>query len=483
MKTMPAPLYLVIDQGGQSSRALVFNGQGDMLSQASVAIETFRQDSGRVEHAADDIISSITSAIEQCTRNVEPGSIDCAGLACQRSSIVCWDRESGAALSPVLSWQDTRAGDSLIELSTQADEIHTLTGLFLSPHYGASKLRWCLDHLPEVRNAHKNGRLAMGPLSSFILFRLLEEQPILVDPVCASRTLLCNLESFDWDKTLLDLFGIPQSCLPRCVPNQFNYGHLQVGSCAIPLKVSTGDQAAALFMSGPPDDETVYINIGTGAFLQRVLGKVPLAIPKLLSSVVWRSNSAISYVLEGTVNGAASALQKISHELNINDQQQRELFDRGLLALEKPLLFLNGVSGVGSPYWRSEFDSRFVGEGNTLEKLTAVLESIVFLIQANLDEMEKYIDAPGRIVVSGGLSAMTGLCQRLASLSGLPVERSDNQEATALGLAWLLSRPAEFVDGEMTRFKPQPNPVLKKHYEQWRFYMSEGLEDTEKVTR
>ena len=473
MNTQPAPTYLVIDQGGQSSRALLFNRQGTILSQASVAIETFREGPRRVEHDAEEIISSITGAIAQCTETIEPESIDCVGLACQRSSIVCWDRESGEALSPVLSWQDTRASDSLTRLSSLADNIHSLTGLFLSAHYGASKLRWCLDHLPEVRKARKDERLAFGPLSSFILFRLLEERPLLVDPVCASRTLLWNLQSLDWDLTLLDLFDIPKNCLPRCVANQFNYGHLKIGSREIPLQVSTGDQAAALFMSGTPDAETAYINIGTGAFLQRRIDLGTPGAPLLLSSVVWQSNEELSYVLEGTVNGAASALQKISDELSVNDQQLREILAKEPLTFEKPLLFLNGISGIGSPYWRSEFASRFIGEGSTPDKLLAVLESIVFLIQANLDEMDKYIDSPRHIVVSGGLSAVKGLCQRLASLSALPVQRTENQEATALGLACLLSGSTDFVEGSVTHYEPLPDPNLEKRYEQWCSYMSE----------
>ncbi len=472
-KRKPGPLYLVIDQGGQSSRALLFDQQRNIISQAAVAIETKREGAQQVEHDAEEIIASISSAIAQCCATVEPESIDCVGLACQRSSIVCWDRESGEPLSPVLSWQDTRASDTLNKLSSLTDDIHSLSGLFLSAHYGASKLRWCLEHLPEVSKAHKQERLAFGPLSSFILFRLLEERPLLVDPVCASRTLLWNLQTLDWDKTLLDLFDIPQNCLPCCVANQFNYGHLQIGRLKIPLKVSTGDQAAALFMSGMPDAETVYINIGTGAFLQRKIDQGAANAPRLLSSVVWQSDNELSYVLEGTVNGAASALQKISDELKINDEQLREILAREPLEFEKPLLFLNGISGLGSPYWRSEFESRFIGEGSTPDKLLAVLESIVFLIQANLDEMDRYIDSPQRIVVSGGLSAVTGLCQRLASLSGLAVQRTENQEATAQGLACLLSASTDCVEGNMKQFKPLPDPEFEKRYAQWCFYMSE----------
>ncbi len=464
-------VYLAIDQGGQSSRALVFNQQGEILVQASIAIETFRDGPDRVEHSAEELITSIHDAIRQCIKGIAAETIESVGLACQRSSIVCWDRFTGAALSPVLSWQDRRASHSLEALCSQTDNIHAMTGLFPSPHYGASKLRWCLDNLPEVQTAQQLGRLAFGPLSSFILFSLLDERPMLVDPVCASRTLLWNLRTRDWDQMLMGLFNIPLDCLPRCVANRFDYGHLNIGSCAIPLKVSSGDQAAALYMSGTPDSGTVYVNIGTGAFLQRVFNNEALITPTLLSSVIWQSDNEISYALEGTVNGAASALHQISTEYGLSKEVWHDLLKQGLQSVTTPPLFLNGVSGVGSPYWIAEFKSRFIGEGSTVEKLVAVVESIVFLIQANLDEMNSYLDAPGRIVVSGGLSALDGLCQRLASLSGLPVERTKNKEATARGLACLLARSSQFNDPGYTQFQSISNAGLEKRYAQWRAYM------------
>ncbi|MFT5133557.1 MAG: glycerol kinase [Gammaproteobacteria bacterium] len=467
------PLYLVIDQGGQSSRALVFNKEGDILTQGSHPIKTIRNGPDKVEHVADEILSSIHASIDLCLDGIDPELIESIGLACQRSSIVCWDKTSGSALSPVLSWQDRRAGESLDKLSAQAEIIHSSTGLFLSPHYGASKLRWCLEHLPAVNTAREEGRLAFGPLSSFILFNLLEEHPFLVDPVCASRTLLWNLGTRDWDQMLLDLFKIPLSCLPHCVPNQFAYGHMKIASCAIPLKVSTGDQPAALFMSGPPDKDTIYINIGTGAFLQSVVNIKALITPTLLSSVVWQSDNDINYVLEGTVNGAASALQQIGEELSVSQLEMHELLSDGLRIVKTPPLFLNGVSGVGSPFWLPDLKSEFIGEGNKTEKLVAVVESIVFLIQANLDEMTKHIDAPKRIVVSGGLSALDGLCQRLASISGLPLERTENQEATARGLAYLLSMSSTFEGVSHSKFMPGSDLDLEQRYEQWYKYMNQ----------
>ena len=167
-----------------------------------------------------------------------------AGLATQRSSIVCWDRVSGQALSPVISWQDRRAHEWLTRFALHAEEIHATTGLMLSAHYGASKLRWCLDHLPAVAQAQSEGRLAFGPLASYLVFRLTEERTLAVDPANAARTLLWNIKTLNWDEGLLHLFSIPASALPPCVPTRHHFGHLVAAGQRIPLALVSGDQSA-----------------------------------------------------------------------------------------------------------------------------------------------------------------------------------------------------------------------------------------------
>ncbi|MBI2993588.1 MAG: hypothetical protein HYY48_05360 [Gammaproteobacteria bacterium] len=469
---MNNPLYLAIDQGGHASRALVFDRSGAIIRTASRDIETNRKGIDHVEHDPDALLDSITGAIDEVL-NVrdDHGALEiaAAGFATQRSSIVCWDRRDGTALSPVISWQDRRAADWLDPFRGRAGEIHERTGLVLSPHYGAGKLRWCLDHLPAVREARDQGQLACGPLASFILFRLLRERPFVADPANASRTQLWDFRKRGWAPSLLELFGVPTGVLPACVPSRHRYGTLDTRAGPLPVEVCTGDQSAALFAFGEPCADNIYINAGTGAFLQRVTGKVPLYSPQLLSSVVWQSGAEAEYALEGTVNGAGSALRQVGGELAIPNDQLDALVARALVEVREPPLFLNGVSGLGSPFWRADFQSRFIGDGNAVEKLAAVAESIVFLVQANLDEMTKCAGAAARIVISGGLAKLNGQCQKLADLSGIPVERPRVEEATARGLAFLLAGwPAAWcaVPGG-TRFPPSAHPALAARYRRW----------------
>ncbi len=473
MNPTPAPpdgaLYLAIDQGGHASRALVFDGQGRIVASDFQPIDVTHPHNGWAEHDPAQLITSLHTAISNTMYRLgERGSsVVAAGLATQRSSVVCWDKHSGAALSPVISWQDRRAHAWLQQFAEHGEKIHRSTGLFLSAHYGASKLRWCLDHLPAVQAAHQNDTLACGPLASFVLFHLLEERPLLADPANASRTLLWNIKTRDWDDELLALFGVPHTLLPRCVPTRHGFGHLRAGGHTIPLTIATGDQSAALFGFGPPQPDTVYINMGTGAFIQRTTGRHPTH-PRLLTSIAFQEDKQTTYTLEATINGAGSALDWASKALGLRDTATRLA---EWLANDSALpLFLNGVSGLGAPFWIPDFASRFVGEGEPWEKIVAVVESIVFLLYTNLAEMEALHAPAHRIIISGGLAALNGMCQRLADLSGLPVHRPAECEATARGTAFLLAggTPAWPETGTAITFTPVQNPPLAQRFQRWR---------------
>lgn len=429
-----------------------------------------------VEQDPDALVVSLRAVITQVIASLgaRAGKIVSAGIATQRSSMVCWDRHTGEALSPVISWQDRRAHDWLNQFSAQTQAVHQRTGLMLSAHYGASKMRWCLDHLPAVAAAGREGRLVMGPLASFLLFRLLEEKPLLADPANASRTLLWNLRALDWDPWLLELFGIPAQTLPRCVPTRHAFGTLCVNEHRLPLTIATGDQSAALFALGAPAVDAAYINVGTGAFIQRVFQQPP-DTSGLLNSVVYRDAERALYVLEGTVNGAGAALRWAEQEWGLKDVEAQ--LPAWLARAGDIPLFLNGVGGLGAPFWAAVFASRLIGDGEPWQKACAVAESVVFLLQTNLEAMQKMAPAPKRLFVTGGLARLYGLCQRLSDLSGLPVYRPAEHEATARGTAYLLAGLSENWPEEKpgVSFMPEPNPELVRRYKDWRAEMNRAL--------
>jgi glycerol kinase len=463
--------YLVLDQGGHASRALLFASDGALIASASAPIATRRNDLGHVEHDPDEVVNSLQRALNTVCDPLAPGSrVQAAGLATQRSSMVCWHRHSGEALSPVISWQDRRNATWLERLAPCAAEIRARTGLVLTPHYGASKMRWCIDHLPAVQQAAANGELVMGPLASFLVCRLVAGRPLLADPANASRTQLWALATRDWSPELLTLFGIDATVLPRAVTSRYAYGDLTTPGGPVPLTVVTGDQSAVPFAFGALDPATAYLNLGTGAFAQRAVpGTLPDA-PRLLVSVVWSDATRVDYLLEGTVNGAASALDWLATREHMPVGKLLATADRALAAGETPPLFINGVSGLGAPFWVSELESRFIGAGSAGARVLAVLESIAFLLQANLEELTAHGPPLARLLVTGGLSANEYLCGCLGSLSNLPVDRADDPEATSRGLARLVAgdAAANWPVADAARQSPLANPGLSARYRHWR---------------
>ena len=435
-----AEFWLALDQGGHASRALVFSASGEVAAQASVAISTHNVPHGHVEHDPDEVVGSLRKAIDDASVQLPARStIRAAGLATQRSSMVCWSRRTGRALSPVISWQDRRNASWLERLADKGDRIRKLTGLRATPHYGASKMRWCLDHLPAVAAAAAAGDLVMGPLASFLLHRLLNERPLVADPANASRTQLWALATRDWSPELLALFGIDARVLPEAVPSTYAYGTLGTRRCPVPLTVTTGDQSAVPFAFGPLDSGIAYVNLGTGAFIQRPVSGAPPEAPRLLVSVVWSDAARVDYLLEGTVNGAGSALAWLAEHEGVDLRTLLAEAEQSLASGETPPLFINGVSGLGSPYWISNLESRFIGTGSRGARVLSVLESIVFLLKDNLDAMAGHGPPLAGLVVTGGLSANDYLRQCLGSLAQLPVRHAHDPEATARGLARLLA--------------------------------------------
>jgi len=470
-------LVLAIDQGTHASRALVVDEAGRAVTRGVREIALAHPQPDWAEQDGEEIVASIFDAVAQALRSLGARSaeVSCAGLASQRSNAVCWDRVSGKALSPVFSWQDRRAHAWIAALEKEhGDAVHRKTGLYLSPHYGASKLRWALDELPAVRAALAAGTLAWGPMASFLAFRLLKERPFLAEPQCAARTQLWNIHERDWDPELLALFGLPAGFLPRSVPTIHDWGTLETSGLSVPLTAVNGDQSAAVFAFGWPEEDCAYVNIGTSAFVQRALTRSPGHVPRQLTGIILSDRDLTVYMVEGNVNGAGTALAWLEETLGIRDVTAQ--LPAWLERDATPPLFLNGIAGLGGPFWRADFVSRFEGEGEPWQKAVAVVESIAFLLQANIDHMARYVPPARRMRVSGGVSRLDGLCRRLAAVSGLPVHRREDPEASARGIAYLAAgRPAGWsAAGGEDVFAPAADPGLRARYRRWLALMQEA---------
>jgi glycerol kinase len=440
---------------------LALNENGRFLTAAFCEVRLQRHGYELDEQDANEIIASVHEVVQTVLGNsrVRRLGVSCAGLATQRSSVVAWDKRTGEPLGPLLSWQDRRAAEWLSGFNTHADQIKERTGLQLSPHYGASKLRWYLDHLPAAKQALREGSLAFGPLASFLLFHLLKDQPLWVDHANASRTQLWNLQSRNWDPWLLDLFGVPLETLPLCRPICHNYGLLRTAE--IPMTAVNGDQTAAIYSLGRPRRDTAIVNIGTGAFVLIPTGAEIMRHSALLSGLASSTKDWGEYIIEGTVNGAGAALDWAAKKWDLPNLTTQ--LSTWLLREDDFPLFINTIGGLGSPWWQSGPSPTVLGDGEPWQRAVAVAESIVFMLQTNLEAMAKAGLTASRLQISGGLARFDGLCQRLASLAQLPVYRPAETEATCRGIAWLAAgSPSRWPKpGRGRVFKPQPNQALE----------------------
>lgn len=454
--------FLAIDQGGHASRALVYNSNGALVESTYCEIETLEKPGNIVEHDANAFLASVTKVLDELAQKLGKNltHISSAGLACQRSSIVCWNRENGKALSPVISWQDRRTADDLHRYSAHRELIQNKTGLLLNPHYGASKMRWCLENLPAIADAEHQGALVMSPVASYLLFHLLEQHPIVVDPANAGRTLIYDYKTGNWCDELLTVFGIKENTLPTCVNSIHSYGTIALHGHEIDFKLCTGDQSAAVFYSGMPQPDSLYINAGTGAFVQQIQNSLfDDDKSGLLKSIVFLDENQRLYVREGTVNGAGRALQWYAEKTGCPDYTKH--LENWLNDFDSPPLFLNAIAGVGSPFWAT-FDSHFSRECSTEEGFVAIVESILFLLQSNINLFSHF----QRIYISGGLSNSALFCQHLADLSSVVVCRQKVHEATAKGIFMLLSKTESSPEIEK-EFIPHENGPLNQRFAYW----------------
>lgn len=430
----PRSGWLALDQGGHASRAFLFDENGRIVGDAEVAITTRSPAGDRVEHDAIELVSSIDGAARRVLAERPDVRPIAAGLATQRSSIVCWNRRTLEPLSPVLSWQDRRNAAWLETLQPDAQAIRDITGLPLSPHYGASKMRWCLDELSAVRDAAQSGELVMGPLATFIASRLVG-RTVAADPANASRTLLYDVRRGAWSKDMLARFELHESWLPECGSTSASLG--RVADLHVDLSVVTGDQSAVPYAWGAPDRETLFVNLGTGGFLQRYAGTEPPDAGALLASVLGGADGTLAYSLEGTLNGAGSAVDAFLMQERLDADVTWTLFERSPTPRADDPVFVNAVGGLGSPWWRSHAQTSFVGEGAADARFRAVVESIAFLIRANAEQMR---GTPiERVVLSGGLARSDGVAQMCADVLGVTVLRPSLSEATVHGVLQLLS--------------------------------------------
>ena len=442
-----ARFILALDQGTTSSRSILFDHGGMPVATAQREYTQHFPQSGWVEHDAQDIWTSQLQTIDAvlAAARATPADVAAVGIANQRETTLVWDRRSGEPIARAIVWQDRRTAVHCERLRAAGHEpeITKRTGLVLDPYFSGTKLAWLLDNVPGARARAERDELAFGTVDSWLAWQLSGGTHHITDATNASRTLLFNLHTRDWDPVLLAMFGVPRSCLPRIVPSQIPAASAfgaRIGEREVPLAGIAGDQQAALFGQCCFQPGMAKNTYGTGCFLLMNTGENALASRhRLVTTVAWQRETT-HYALEGSVFVAGAAVQWLRDGLGLIERSS----DIEALAASVPdnggVHFVPAFTGLGSPHWDPHARGTIVGisRGTTRAHIArAALESIAFQSAELLTVMQRDARALIELRVDGGATANDLLMQFQADVLGVPVVRPRITETTALGAAYL----------------------------------------------
>jgi glycerol kinase len=473
---------LSLDQGTTSSRAIVFDHDGSVRSVAQKEFTQLFPQAGWVEHDPMEIwASQIGVAVEALGRvQIRPSDLAAIGITNQRETTIIWDRDTGAPIANAIVWQDRRTADFCEQLKADGagPTIQAKTGLLIDAYFSASKIRWLLDNVPGARAKADAGKLAFGTVDSWLLWKLSGGAAHITDVTNASRTMLFNIHTMEWDGDLLRLFGIPGNLLPSVRSSSEVYGHVvpALGIERVPIGGIAGDQQAALFgqmCRKPGMSKNTY---GTGCFLLQNVGtQATLSRHELVTTIAWKIGDRTEYALEGSVFIGGAVVQWIRDGLGL----VRTAPEIEALATSVPdnggVYLVPAFAGLGAPHWDPYARGAIVGitRGTTSGHIArAALESIAYQVADLLDAMRADAGIPlAELRVDGGASANNSLMQFQADVLGVPVVRPRITETTALGAAYLAGLAVGFwrSPDELTgqwqvdrRFEPHMPPATAK---------------------
>lgn len=441
---MTGQAVVALDQGSSSSRALALDAKGRVLARAQAKIKTFYPREGWIEHDPRDIVATQEDTLDNVLARL-PKSVEVMGLglACQRSTVVFWDKTTGKPAARAPSWQDGRATAIVAPMQDRQAQAHELTGLYLTPYYSGPKIRWFIDNSPAVLKLLEADRLMIGPVSSYLIWRLTKGEVFAADPTMAQRMMLLNIRTLDWDDALLGLFGVPRSALPKITPSSGDWGAAVRGGRRLKILASLGDQQSAMIGLGGLEAGSSIANYGTGAFFLHNTGAAQHRIPGLLTSVGWQIGSeAPCFLQEGTVHAAGASFDWLRENLGLLDGKD---LDKVCRRSRQRLMALSAIGGLGAPRWDYVTKTAFFGLNSQTRPhdiVRATVEGIAHLIADIVDAMRAGGLKPDAARASGGLSRVDHLLQFQADVLGFPLHRCREAEATALGAAWLAARQA-----------------------------------------
>ena len=438
---------LSLDQGTTSSRAMIFNHAGQIVAKAQKAFAQHFPEPGLVEHDAKEIWSTQVSVLAEALAQsgIAADQIAALGITNQRETTIVWDRASGEPVHRAIVWQDRRTAKYCDSIRTaHGDSIRAKTGLVLDAYFSATKVKWILDHVPGARARAEKGELCFGTVDTWLVWNLTEGRTFVTDPGNASRTMLFNIHTLQWDEDLLALFDIPRAMLPEVKSSSEIYGHTAPRFTNRPIAIAgiAGDQQAALFGQLCLDKGMLKNTYGTGCFLLMNTGGKPVdSQHNLLATVAWKIGGETTYALEGGVFVGGAAIQWLRDGARLIREADEINTLAASVADNGGVYFVPALSGMGAPYWDQYARGSFFGITRCTSNghlARAVLEGIAFQVYDIVKAMEADAgQATAQLRVDGGASQSDDLMQVQSDLFAFDIVRPRITETTALGAAYL----------------------------------------------
>ena len=443
-----AKYIMALDSGTTSNRCILFDREGRICSVAQKEFTQHFPQPGWVEHDADEIFSTQLEVAQQALRNIgaTAGNIAAIGITNQRETTIVWNKYTGRPISNAIVWQCRRTAAYCDELRMGGlvETIRNKTGLVIDPYFSGTKIRWLLENVPGAREQAENGELLFGTVETWLIWKLTGGTVHVTDYSNASRTMLFNINTLQWDEEILHKMGIPASMLPKVVQSSEVYGYTDPAFFGAPIPVAgaAGDQQAALFGQtcfAPGEAKCTY---GTGAFLLMNTGEKPIFSSNgLVTTIAWGLDGKISYALEGSIFVAGAAIQWLRDELRFIESAADSEYMAKKVPDTNGCYVVPAFTGLGAPYWDAYARGAVLGITRGVNKnhiIRATLDSIAYQTQDVLKAMEADADMElSALKVDGGAAANNYLMQSQADISNAPVLRPKCVETTAMGAAYL----------------------------------------------
>ena len=444
---------LALDEGTTSARAILFDRDARIVAMAQHEFPQIYPHPGWVEHDPMAIYANQYAAMTECIAGsgIDPAEIAAVGITNQRETTVVWERSTGKPVCPAIVWQCRRTAPICEELERagHADRIREITGLRLDPYFSGTKLKWILDNVPDARRRAEAGELLFGTVDTWLAWKLTDGRVFVTDRTNASRTMLCNIRTGEWDDEMLALFDIPRAMLPEIRSSSEVYGYADIMGARVPVAGIAGDQQAALFGQGCFARGQAKNTYGTGCFLLTHTGREPVfSRHGLLTTVAATEKDApMEYALEGSVFVGGAVVQWLRDEMHLITESRDSEYFASKVSDSAGVYVVPAFAGLGAPYWDMHARGSIVGLSRGTGRdhiIRASLESIAYQTEDVLAAMQGDMRTMGgedavitTLRVDGGAAQNNILLRFQSDISGIPVVRSASTEATALGAAFL----------------------------------------------